>query len=312
MDFRSFLHSIGLEPRSIEPGKWQRCPTRNHPKKKNGSFKLADDGLVGWAMDYALHSELITWRPDAEIDAPKIDYAEIARRRREQEQAARAASAAARAHYRASGVLHGTHPYLRAKGLHLAGCGGLRVDADGWLVIPMMVGGKISSIQRISPEGDKRFWPGAPVAGAVYQIGQSDVLSVVCEGFATGLTLFQAIPHARVIVAFNAGNLALAVSYLERNGLAVIAADNDHETARRVGFNPGIEKATEAAQKVGIGIAYPTCAGSDWDDFRQERAAALAEVEAARFHASYRRHDLKISNEIALAVKREARRPSFA
>jgi putative DNA primase/helicase len=311
MDFRSFLHSIGLEPRSIEPGKWQRCPTANHPKKKNGSFKLADDGLVGWAMDYALHSELVTWRPDAQFDAPKIDYAEIARRRREQAVAAQAATYAARAHYRAAELLHGSHPYLRGKGLNLAGCGGLRVDSEGWLVIPMMLGGKISSIQRISPDGDKRFWPGAPVAGATYLIGDSDVFAVVCEGFATGLTLFQAMPHARVIVAFNAGNLLHAVDYLDRNGLAVIAADNDHETAKRVGFNPGIEKATEAAQKVGIGIAYPTCSGSDWDDYRQERTAALADVEQARWRASCQRVDLKINHEIAMAVKREAKRPSM-
>jgi putative DNA primase/helicase len=310
MDFRSFLHSIGLEPRSIEPGKWQRCPTVNHPKKKNGSFKLADDGLVGWAMDYALHSELITWRPDAQIDAPKIDYAEIARRKREQAAAAQAATYAATAHYRAAELLHGSHPYLRAKGLKVAGCGGLRVDSEGWLIIPMLLGGKISSIQRISPEGDKRFWPGAPVAGATYLIGDSDVFTVVCEGFATGLTLFQAMPHARVIVAFNAGNLMHAVDYLDRNGLAVIAADNDHETAKRVGFNPGIEKATEAAQKVGIGIAYPSCQGSDWDDYRQERAAALADIEDSRFRSTYQRIDLKIAHEISMAVKREAKRPT--
>jgi phage/plasmid primase-like uncharacterized protein len=77
-----------------------------------------------------------------------------------------------------------------------------------------------------------------------------------------------------------------------------------------VGFNPGIEKATEAAQKVGIGIAYPSCQGSDWDDYRQERAAALADIEDSRFRSTYQRIDLKIAHEISMAVKREAKRPT--
>lgn len=310
MDFRSFLHSIGLLPREIEPGKWQRCATTNHPKKKNGSFKLADDGLIGWGMDYAVHSDLCVWRPDADMPDVKIDHAAIARRRAEQARAAEAASEAAREYYAASRPLQGGHPYLDGKGLSVAGCGGLRVDRSGWLVIPMFVGRNVSSIQRISPDGEKKFWPGAPVGGAVYPIGARALMTVVCEGFATGLTLRHALPSARVIVAFNAGNLSHAVRLVGRDGLAVVAADNDHETALRVGFNPGIEKASEAAASVGIGVAYPSCSGSDWDDFRQERYEYLSEREAMKMRPRPNK-DLHaaIASEIAMAVKREARRP---
>ena len=309
MEFRDFLLSIGLLPRAIEPGKWSRCATVTKPKKRNGSFKLADDGRVGWAMDYAVHSDWCVWRPESVIEA-KIDHAEIARRRESERVARERASEAARAHYAASKPLNGPHPYLERKGLSVRGCGGLRVDAQGWLVIPMWVGREISSIQRISPEGDKKFWPGAPVGGAVYLIGARSGLDVLCEGFATGLTLFQSIPNCRVVVAFNAGNLLDACRYVDRLGLAVVAADNDHATQAKVGFNPGVEKAQEAADRLGVGVAFPSCSGSDWDDFRQERYEALAEREALRLRASVRGKDIQsvIANEIAMAVKRQARR----
>jgi hypothetical protein len=58
-------------------------------------------------------------------------------------------------------------------------------------------------------------------------------------------------------------------------------------------------------------VAPAIMSRGDWDDFRQQRTAELAEIEQARFHASHQRADLKIAFEIAMAVKREAKRPTF-
>lgn len=312
MEFREFLLSIGLLPLDIEPGKWLRCHTTLHPRKRNGSFKLALDGEVGWGQDYAQHSEPVFWRRGGDsAAAQRIDPAEIARRRAEERAAARAATAAAQAHYAAARPLAGSHPYLEKKCLPVAGCGGLRVDGEGWLLVPMRVGAEMVSVQRISPAGDKRFWPGAPTSGSVYWIGpRAAPFVVVCEGFATGLSIHQAMPDARVLVAFNAGNLAQAVLNVPAHGLAVMAADNDHQTALRVGFNPGIEKATEAGLARGIGIAYPTCSGSDWDDYRQERIAELTGIEALKRRPRPAHQILAAVNaEIAIALRRAARRP---
>jgi putative DNA primase/helicase len=77
--------------------------------------------------------------------------------------------------------------------------------------------------------------------------------------------------QARVIVAFDAGNLLPVVERLKPNGSVVIAADNDHGTQAKRGMNPGIEKARNAAELIGCGVAYPTgIEGSDWADFAKE------------------------------------------
>ncbi|MGL4559579.1 MAG: toprim domain-containing protein [Afipia sp.] len=133
---------------------------------------------------------------------------------------------------------------------------------------------------------------------------------MICEGFATGLRIYQAIRRdCRVIVAFNAGNLLKVAESLPKGGMAVIAADNDHETQEKIGINPGMEKAREAAEMLGIGVAYPECGGSDWDDYAQERREEIMERECLKSSpASGSVIAEKINAEIAIAIKRQARR----
>ncbi|MGL4559601.1 MAG: hypothetical protein ACRCV5_19055, partial [Afipia sp.] len=192
MRFDQFLTDCGLIPKSVTPGKWQRCQTITKPHKKNGSFKLADDGLIGWAIDYAIHTEHQVWRADGDT-AIKVNRAAMARRAAEEQREAEVATANAVRHYRLSRPLSGPHAYLMRKGLAIDGCGGLRVNNNGNLIVPMFVGDHLSSIQSITPDGEKRFWPGAHTRGAHYQIGDHHPLTVICEGFATGLRIYQAI-----------------------------------------------------------------------------------------------------------------------
>ncbi|MDB4873349.1 MAG: Virulence-associated family protein, partial [Gemmatimonadales bacterium] len=54
MDFRSELEAVGFRPKAVEPdGKWYRCPTNDHPKKRNGAYKLATCGTVGFYQNHA-------------------------------------------------------------------------------------------------------------------------------------------------------------------------------------------------------------------------------------------------------------------
>lgn len=176
------------------------------------------------------------------------------------------------------------HPYIEKKGLDSTGCTGFRIDKDGWLVVPAwgprgQVGG-LRTVQRISPDGDKRFWPGAPVGGSAHRIrhfNRKCTLTVLCEGVATGLAIYQAVPMASVIVCWDAGNLSKTAHYV--SGLVCVAADNDHETERELGRNPGLEAARAAAERIGCGIAVPAALPgcSDWQDWREaDYAARLA------------------------------------
>lgn len=310
-DFEQQLRAAGLRPLTavLPDGRWHRCPTDDHPKKKNGAWKLTPDGRIGWFWNLAVHAEPITWRPDKIAPATPLDMAAIARRTAQERRERQEATEGARRFYAACKPLVGGHPYLESHGLDMAGCYGLKVDRKGWLVIPAHRGRDLLTVQRISPEGEKRFWPGAPVQAASYTVERAHAsIMVLCEGLATGLAIFAAAPLTRVVVAFNSGNLARVAVGLQRRGMACVAADNDHETAERLGHNPGLLAAEEAAHVLGCGVAAPEgIAGTDWADYRAER---LATRLAARPHGSRERDtDVRraVDAEIAAAISRAAR-----
>ncbi len=270
MTFDEFMRSCGiLPPDLMESGKWIRCATETHPRKKNAAVKLADDGRIGWVQNF--ETGLETWRANEDSKPQPIDHAAINARRHARAEEARQATEGAKRAYNAAKPLSGVHGYLEAKGLDATGCYGLRVDRQGWLVVPMFVANEISSIQRIDPTGDKRFWPGARTKGAIYNLQrQGAVITLLCEGLATGLTLFSALPNCRVIVTFNSGNLVHIADLIKPSGLCAVCADNDKATEAKTGTNPGLKAGKEAAALLGCGLAYPDCEGTDFNDAEQE------------------------------------------
>lgn len=145
------------------------------------------------------------------------------------------------------------HPYLVKK--HV-GAFGIR-DLRGQLVIPMRdVEGTLHSLQFIGADGRKTFLTGGRKRGCYYAIGRPDDALCICEGYATGATIFQETGYATA-VAFDAGNLQPVAEALRRKFPAltlVIAADDDSET---VG-NPGVTAARAAARAAGAVLAVPS------------------------------------------------------
>lgn len=306
MSFYLTLVAHGLRPRAsiAADGKWHRCPTESHPRKRNGSYKLSADCRVGWFQDFAIDHAPHTWRTDRAEDEPQYDPSWLRRAQLEARAERAERTRAARQFYDSCSPLVGGHAYLQSHNLGMTGAHGLRIDDRGWLVVPALREGKLTTVQRISPTGDKLFWKGAPVQGASYTIERArPSLTVLCEGLATGLAIFSAVPESRVTVAFNAGNLS---GVQVPTGLAVIAADNDWETAQRIGKNPGIEAATAAAELFGCGIAIPEgIEGTDWADWRTE--ICLARLEQRR--PQEREADIRraVDAQLAMQIKRAAR-----
>lgn len=267
MSFEQALAASGLRPRVvIADGKWRRCATDDKPRKKNGAYVLHPDGR-GYFKNWATDLDLNKWEEAGAQRATQIDPA-VVQRRREEERAYRIkAMAGARARWAESRPMRGLHPYLEAKQLTAEGCQGLRVFGD-CLVVPVFWGDSLTSIQTINPDGDKRFWTGAPVKGGAFVLRRHGAaLTAVCEGLATGLAIYQSMRHASVVVAFDAGNLLPVVERLKPTGSVVICADNDHATQAKRGFNPGIDKAQNVAELIGAGVAWPEgIEGSDWAD----------------------------------------------
>lgn len=261
-EFRDAIQSAGLiPPDMIEPGKFHRFPGEG---KRNGNkagwCKLFPDGTGGI---YGDHSTGFTADWQARREAPYTQ----AERQAFKLQAAKAKAQAeaerkdkqAEAAVKAAGIWKAAisapegHPYLIRKGIKPSGA---RLQNDA-LIIPMLAGGEIQSLQFIGPEGEKRFFTGGRVTGCYFSMGNPKGAAALCiaEGFATGATIHEATGYP-VAVAFNAGNLGpVAKAMRERFSELplILCADDDAATEG----NPGIIKATEAAQSVGGLVAIP-------------------------------------------------------
>lgn len=281
MTFEQALRMAGLLPRArdlVADGRIHRCDTEAKPGRRNGWFVLHPDGHGAWG-DWGSGSgeALGHWRDEtARIDP--LAVARIQRQlaaQRDSERRARIdAMRKARAFWDASRPLRQPHKYIADKGLSQLGCAGLRVNGT-LLVVPVWRETTLLSVQTIDETGAKRFWPGAPVKSGAFVLERSQAaVTAVVEGLATGLAVYQSMPLARVIVAFDAGNLVNVVDRIKPTGSVVIAADNDHGTEAKRGMNPGIQKAQTAAGIIGCGIAYPSgISGTDWADYMKEVGA---------------------------------------
>lgn len=158
----------------------------------------------------------------------------------------------------------GASPYLDRKRVRAFG---VRFARAGTVVVPLRRDDSLVGLQWIAADGTKRFLTGTAKAGACHWIrGRAGPL-VVCEGYATGASVHMATGWS-VAVAFDAGNLLpvsqrLRTLYPER--AIAFAADDDHQSAG----NPGITKATEAAEAVGAVVLAPRFRGdrgTDWND----------------------------------------------
>jgi putative DNA primase/helicase len=89
---------------------------------------------------------------------------------------------------------------------------------------------------------------------------------LVCEGFATGASLFE-VTGIPVLVALDAGNLesvAMAARSLWPDATIVIAGDNDES-------GTGQKAAKSAALACGGKCIIPSTRNADWNDFINDR-----------------------------------------
>jgi putative DNA primase/helicase len=288
MDFLAFCRAHGVLIDETPPiGAWRRYKTEDKPAHRNGAVKFMGDH--GFVQNHATETEVAVWRPEGVEPKPR-DVESIALQRKREHERRALAIRGAREFWGRCSPLGQPHPYIARKGLSSLGCAGLRTK-DGLLVVPVMVGEYLVSLQTITPQGEKRFWPGAPVKAGAYLMNRPrPALTCFVEGLATGLAIYQSVPQASVVVAFDCGNLQPVAERLKPRGSVVVCADNDHRTQALRGFNPGLEKARNAAELIGCGVAHPTgIEGSDWCDYLAqmgEGAARRLEREvlaAARF-----------------------------
>jgi putative DNA primase/helicase len=164
--------------------------------------------------------------------------------------------------------------------------------------------GKLRSLQFIYADGTKRFKSHGRVQGSYCTLGKSTSKTIlICEGFATGASLFAAVGH-QVAIAFNAGNLmavALALRHKFPSAQIIVCADNDRFTATG---NVGMEGATAAAKAVGGWLAVPKFGSdegcpTDFNDLAQRQGtdAVMDAVAQAEYLGLQRVAPATMANE---------------
>lgn len=194
--------------------------------------------------------------------------AERARRERQHQRERQQATAArqARQWWREARPSDPFHPYLVAKQVRAHA---LRQRGEV-LLVPLFAEGVVVNLQRIFPDGAKRFMPGGRIKGAASLVGSMAGARRVYigEGWATAATLHEAT-GCPVVAAMTANNLVTVARTLRQRLLPevaiTVAADNDQRTPG----NPGITAGREAAQAIRADLTWPRfpCAGCACSDF---------------------------------------------
>ena len=243
--FHDVLFRHGLAPEEIiADGSLHRCPTEHKPRKQNGAYiaHLDKPATLWWCnwetgeQDTWCAKEKQTFTPD-ELSAWQ-ERQKVIRQQREAECSRRHAEAAqwAKKEWDSAKPCNPDHPYLKKKSISQVA--DLRQRNDGALLVRILDdNGAIQSLQRIYPDGSKRFLVGGKIQGGHFVIqGDTNKPIAICEGYATGASIHQATGWT-VHVAFSANNLqsvALAARKKFPERTIIICADSD-ETGRKKG-----------------------------------------------------------------------------
>ncbi|WP_421548763.1 toprim domain-containing protein [Pseudomonas sp. QD4] len=255
------------------------------PGSLNGWYVLYLDGIASGAFGSWKSGGANTWCSREPVDAHKAaqirERVDQARRQREAEQHRRQQRAAEKANHwwRNARRASPDHPYLVAKAVRPYSLRQRGAD----LLIPLYLDGRLVNLQRIAPDGGKRFLFGGRIKGTYSPLGiiKPDSVLCICEGWATAASLHQ---HGGYVVAaaMNAGNLipaAMALRARYPGQPIVIAGDDD----RLTDGNPGRKAANAAAAAVGAQVAFPEWpegSPGDLTDFNDLANWKLANVQA--------------------------------
>ena len=253
----------------------------DNPGTRNGWYVLFLDNIAcgvfgSWKTggSQVWHSRKPTDHLEAQVIDLRIEQARL-QRAAKQHQGQQTAAEHANRMWRNARSADPEHPYLVAKGMRSYA---LRQAGDV-LLVPLTRDDRLVNLQRIYPNGAKRFLRGGMVKGCCSLIGtiQPGQPLYICEGWATGATL-HAATGATVACAMYADNLLEVGQRLQRqhpDAVLIVAGDDDRMTEG----NPGRTAANKAAATLGCGLIFPPWCGSepltltDFNDLRQWQEA---------------------------------------
>ena len=286
--FRQAMHNAGITPPDsiVDDGTLHRFSTNGKPTDKSGWYVLHGDGVPAGIFGDWRTGQTVNWCSKADSRMTEAERqahskrVQAMQRQREAEQAQHQQAAATNACNRWEQAKPcADHPYLSRKGIQPYG---VKLEGENLLIPLRTTDCTVHSLQTIALDGTKMFMQGGRITGCYYAMGNPTDTITVCEGFATGASIYASTSQA-VAIAFNTGNLeAVAVALRAKYPTIkiILGADDDHLTAG----NPGLTKARAAAMAVGGYLATPEFFGhdrkekdTDFNDLHQ-----LAGAEAVR------------------------------
>ena len=261
-------------------GDGHRPGTRNVAVALHHDHGFAQDWKTGATCTWSAKSTTKMSRAERDVFYAQIRAAKAeAQRQREVEQqhaAERAAHLWAK-----TKPARADHPYLVRKRIEP---GYARQMGDMLVLKIEDIDGAIRSLQYIGPDGIKRMLTGgAKKSHFVIVSGSLPAQRVlICEGWATGMSLATQHDDAAVLAAVDCGNLRHVAEAVRRrypDEQIVVGADDD----RLINGNPGLTKAREAAAAVGgrlIRPAWPEGSPQSLTDFN-DLAAWLGDYPEA-------------------------------
>jgi len=192
----------------------------------------------------------------------KAERESILRERDETEKRERArAITQARAMWEAAPPADANHPYLVRKNVqpYIA-----RQTPSGELLLPIYNSeAEVISVQTINDDGGKRFQFRAPVKGGRLNIGVYMGRLIICEGFATGASIFHVLSD-QVRVAFSCDNMEAIAREAHAAGQSIILAPDKGLSS---------EKAAKLALELNVPVVFPLndIEGTDFNDQAAER-----------------------------------------
>lgn len=266
-----FIHAMEIEGiRPVEPIAQRlssgelirfRCDGDGKSRQNGWAILYLDERPAGAFGNYRLGISR-KWRVDRDMSLSPDERRRLneewaqakARRTEERERSEAEAARDAAEMWSQAGPASPAHAYAASKRLDTSA---LRQFGDKLLVPMYDAEGALWNLQRIAPDGTKRFLRGGRTTGlfciiAPEQIGDTVYIG---EGYATMAAAHRASGQM-CVVAFSAKNLsAVARIFAEhRPDLAlVICADNDGHLERNI----GVEAAQAAAEEVGAEYVVP-------------------------------------------------------
>jgi putative DNA primase/helicase len=270
MSLADAIRAAGWQPpKNIPTGKTTRFATGDKGNDRNGWVYPFPDG-TGAVFGCWRTGESHTWQIKRDKPLSKAELSELRHRTKQAQRAAEIEREQRhqQAAIEAAQIVSNTkptppeHAYLVRKRIQGHN---LLIDSQNRLIVKIYdQNGQLVNIQRISPDGTKRFLSGGKIKGCFSIIGDYSTSGTLLfgEGWGTMASLYQHTGFC-CIAALSATNLKPVAEYWHSRcpeKKIIIAGDNDHSGV-------GQQSATKAALAVNGLLIVPPIAGMDFNDW---------------------------------------------